>query len=384
MSMTRYTSQPASPNEAPTLIGGDADRPIKDTVNNQMNAAAFHLARDPKLFPLLRRSKVVGSGQEPLDDLFKQVLATALLETSNSDPGALEPAGGQTRAQLLATRIATFNWKTKQEQLALLNALWAKCYEAVVPDKEATTMDDPDKAFSFGGGQLTSSLAPMNPDLALVGLKKGPVVKAWALHTIGFRVDGGKAKAGARDDLARVVQNGMKPLATNAALALQLIGKSYLGLNVSKGTHIHLGYQNRDVYNESGTCVSRTLLGATAFPYRWTDTDKEGLEYRYLFASRCAGLNGLDTELWQIGQDAPWRPGEKAFVGVPADRLVAYTKIKKHGDPGGGWTFSFLDAKWAWIGQSDQPLRDYLTAELSAWKPGIKYHIRTQYDFAFN
>ncbi|WP_431285430.1 hypothetical protein ACQW02_11750 [Humitalea sp. 24SJ18S-53] len=380
MSMTRYSSQPSSPNEAPVLTGADADRPIQDTVNNKMNAAAFHLARNPKLFPLLRRGKVVGSGQEPLDDLFKQVLATALLETANSDPGALEPPGAPTRAQMLGMKISTFNWKTKAAQLGLLNALWAKCYEAVVPDQEASTMWDQDEGFAYGSGQLTSSLRPVNPDVALVGLKKGPVDMAWAKHTIGFRIDGGKAKAGSRDDLPRVMKDGVFPLATNAALALQLTGKNFFGLDVGKGTHIHLGYQNRDAYNESATCCARTMIGATAFPYRWTDTDEEGLDYRYLFAFRCAGLLGLDTEEWQIAKDAAWRPGEKAFLKIAADRIIGYTRVKRHGY-GQGWTFSLVDATWTWVGAPPQPVKDYLTAELSAWKPGMIYNVRGVYDF---
>jgi hypothetical protein len=370
---------------------------------NDKGAWLFHLARDPVLFPLLRvKFDILSTQQVSLDEMHKSVVTTALLETTGSDPGPLEPkptrvkydrtgkicqGGEPTRAQLLATTIGEFNAKTRFQQIAFLDQLWRRSYEAKTPDTLASAMTDNFTQFGWAAGQLTSSLRPVDKEKPRVGLKAGPTEKAWAKYQLGFRVDGGKGAG--RDDLTRISGSGSQPLVGNTPLALLVVKKAYMGLAVSKERKIHFGYQNRDVYNESATCVSRTLIGATAFPYRETVTasDPAGLEFHYLFVCSCAGLAGCDTEQWQIDKLAQWRPGEKAFVGVPAENMLGWTRLLRHGQPSmdnkkqAGWAFEFVDCVWTWLRQPTDEIRLYLEGELGAWKPGQVYHVPKEYDF---
>lgn len=360
-------------------------RPISDLVNKELSTT-FHLCRVATLVPLLRRLTDDRARSEAIPELDLQSIITALVETRYSDPGQKEPAGAPNRATLLGTTIAAFNAKTKAEQYALLNQLWARCYDREIPATPTANMVDAAVAVHPSQGPLPTCLRPVDRTATRAVVQVGPTANAWTAHQIGFRIEGGfrPSKGEPAADLARVMNEGIMPLAQSNALALSLAGKSYLNLDVSSGTHVHLGYQNRDVYNESASCVSRTLLGATAFPYRWSDSTKDGASFRYLFAINCAGLNGLDTEAWQLGQVGVnlWRPGEKAFLNIPKANILAYTGVARAPyAPGVGWKFKFMTAAWRWINRPSQAVQDYLNAELTAWDRDRWYEVPDTYDF---
>lgn len=364
-------------------------RPLRDVVNKHISTT-FHLCRDPVLAPLLRRRRANSNPAvlEHIPGSQLQSIITALLETKESNPGNLEPVGPPSRATMLNTPINTFNAMTGAEQFAFLDALWAKCYEAVVPTTLAERMVDNAVAVHADTGSLPSSLRPSNAADRNAVCVAGPTANAWTAHRIGFRVEGGFRRSGAAADadLTRATTIGITPLCTNTPTALALMGKSFWDLAVSGGTHVHLGYQNRDVYNESATCVSRTLLGATAFPLRDTNTPTDTCSYRYLFACDCTGLLGVDTEAWQQGQPGSnlWRPGEKAFLRLPANKIIGYTALERRPlDATASWRFRFQTSTWTWLGASNAGTRAYLDGELSCWNAGQWYDVPLGYDFQF-
>lgn len=362
-------------------------RPLRDVVNKQISTT-FHLCRDPVLAPLLRRRRA-GTNPAVLEHIPAsqlQSIITALMETKESNPGNLEPPGAPSRATMLNTPIDTFNAMTNAEQFALLNRLWAKCYDAVLPVTVAKAMVDDAMVVHPTTGSLPSSLRPANPDIRDAVCVAGPTPTAWKAYQIGFRVEGGFRRSGATPDadLTRARTVGIAPLATNTPTALALVGKSYWDLDVSAGTHVHLGYQNRDVYNESATCVSRTLLGATAFPLRDTITSSDSCAYRYLFACDCSDLQGVDTENWQRTQPGSnlWRPGEKAFLRIPPERILGYTALERRAlDESASWRFMFQTSSWTWVNPPDPPVQAYLNAELGCWNPRQWYDVPLGYDF---
>ena len=166
--------------------------------------------------------------------------------------------------------------------------------------------------------------------------------RAWEKWRVGFRVDGGKGVGGSnRDDLKRITTEGSRPLQKLPDLAVMCVQKYYHEHDCSKSSDLYIGYQNRDLYNESGTCVSRSLFGATAFPYRDTQNNTPGLaphlsgnlQFQYLFAIDCDGARGLDTEQVQVdmGNASLWRPGEKAFAGFGPERVLGWNAHRQDG-----------------------------------------------------
>lgn len=326
---------------------------------------------------------------------FKNMVATILLETARRAP---TDALAAIHTGCLTRPLAYFNSLRKFQQIKLLSMLWDSCYRKETPSTRATSMVDGEAAMESGNG-LPSSLRPLGNAGFHMMLAPGPVKNAWKRYRIGFRVDGGKGVAGSsRDDLQRIVGSGTWPLQKRPDLAVLYVQKFYHEHPCSQTTDLYVGYQNRDLYNESGTCVSRSLLGATAFPYRDSQNNTQGiaphlggnLEFQYLFAIDCSTELGVDTEQVQIsmGNNSLWRPGEKAFPGLPAGRILAWTRLRKMGQPqqGGsiyqtGWSFQFLDSIWTWVREPSQELKTYLNEELAAWSPGVTYNIPDKYDF---
>lgn len=362
---------------------------IQNVVNKNIEGAKFYLCQDVRRAPLLRRQSAADQPEIiPDPDLY--TIFTALLEMKSSYPGALEPPGVPSRATMLSSSIAAFNALTRAQQFAWLNQLWAKCYDAVVPATLAQNMVEGAAAVHPTSGSMPSCLRPANAAQAATTWIAGPTPNAWALHRIGFRIEGGHARSSNPPDadLTRVRNTGISPLCTNTPAALQLVGKSYAGLDVALGTHVHLGYQNRDVYNESASCVSRTLLGATAFPKRNSDSDSptDRCVYQYLFACQCTGLLGVDTEAWQQAQVGVnlWRPGEKAFLSIPAGNIIGYTTLERRPlDATCSWRFRFRTSTWTWVNAPSQDIQNYLNDELSCWAANQWYDVPLGYDFQF-
>jgi len=336
------------------------------------------------------------NGQFQHTSIFKNMVATILLETVHREPGEERKDSYNKR---LNFKVDSFNRLDKLSQLDLMNNLWDDCYRAVPPSTDASAMMDGNNTV-IGKGSLPSSIRRVDGTGFFARIEPGLVQDAWKKWKVGFRIDGGKGGAGStRDDLTRISTEGSKPLQKNPDLALKIIGKYYHGHRSSILPNLYIGYQNRDLYNESGTCVSRSLFGATAFPYRATENDKGGLPLRlggglafqYLFAIDCNGAKGVDTEKEQInmGNNSLWRPGEKAFPGFGADRILGWTRIVRMGQQipaersplATGWSFKFVDSKWTWIKPPGTELKAYLDDELATWLPGTTYNIPAQYDF---
>jgi hypothetical protein len=382
--------------DAPALNQA-SDPTIRDIALKGQPSNSFYLAANQGLVNSLKHMEGPSGAQRSLWHTFhfKNMVATIVLECANRTPS-------ETLATLhsgvLDRKISYFNGLTKLQQIKLLDMLWTSCYRREVPSTRATSMIDGEASTESGEG-LPSSLRPKAGGAFFTMLDPGPVRNAWKRYRIGFRVDGGKGVAGSsRDDLARIAATGTYPLQKRPDLAVLYVQKYYHEHPCCQNTDLYVGYQNRDLYNESGTCVARSLLGATAFPYRDSQNNTDGLkahlggnlQYQYLFAVDCSNELGVDTEAVQkgMGNHSLWRPGEKAFPGLPANRILAWTRLVKMGQPAGGggiyqtgWSFAFVDSTWTWLKTPSKELQDYLTAELAAWAPGVTYNIPDKYDF---
>ncbi|MBC7939769.1 MAG: hypothetical protein H7Z19_08415 [Chitinophagaceae bacterium] len=325
---------------------------------------------------------------------FKNMVGTILLETANREPG---PGRDKIFDTLLSWEVRLFNRMSKSTQLDLLDMLWRCCYRRESPSTAASNMMDGADQVD-GDKSLPSSIRRVPGTGFFARIQGGPVKDAWKRWQIGFRVDGGK-DSGSRDDLSRIATEGCVALLKSPDLAVRVVKKFFHEHPASHGTDLYVGFQNRDLYNESGTCVARSLLGATAFPYRHTHNNHPGppdaggeLQFQYLFAIRCLGELGLDTEKVQsdMGNNSLWRPGEKAFAGFKADRILGWTRLVRTGQPKStssvstGWSFKFVDSKWTWLRPPGGELQSYLEAELETWEPGIQYNISETYDFQVN
>lgn len=356
------------------------DRPIRTAINPRA-ANTLCLARDALQFPLLRSFNPATGQQQPLDDPFKSVLATILNETAGSDPGSREPGGHPNRLAMLDTPIRIFNAMTKPQQLAFLDRLWVRCYEEKPRAVLARQMLDSETVASERDPvPMPTCLRPRDRREADVTFVAGPTQHAWTRYQIGFRIEGGKGH-GDRDDLPRIRDAGLIALISNNPLAIRIAGKSYAGLDIASRHPTYMGHQNVDAYNESAVCVSRTLYGATGFPFRDSCDATDSMAYRYLLALDCNAMRGVDTEAEQlrISPQKLWRPGEKAFAAISNIRVLAWTAVKRDAP----WTFSFVTATWTWLNKPrDAAKVQYLEDELAAWEPGFAYRIKPAYDFA--
>jgi hypothetical protein len=367
---------------------------VRDIALTGKPSDIFYMAANQNLINTL--TYAAPNGILPHNGLFKNMVATILLETARREPGQGREASYNKR---LDYTLTFFNRMDKMSQVEVLNKIWDDCYHAVAPSTDASAMIDGEHKVT-GKGSLPSSIRRVDGTGFFARIEPGPIQNAWAKWNIGFRIDGGKGGAGSsRNDLTRISTEGSKPLQKHPDLALKIIGKYYHGHRSNISPDLYIGYQNRDLYNESGTCVSRSLFGATAFPYRDTENAKGGLplhlggglEFQYLFAIDCNGAKGVDTEQVQVQMknDSLWRPGEKAFAGFDADRILGWTRIVRMGQQSPvvkgplatGWSFKFVDSQWTWLKQPGQELSSYLDAELATWVPGATYNISAQYDF---
>jgi hypothetical protein len=139
-----------------------------------------------------------------------------------------------------------------------------------------------------------------------------------------------------------------------------------------------LNIARKDPWNESGVCVARGFLGATAFPERKT------MGFAVPWAIDVSVLVGYDTENWQLAHrnagHGPWRSGEKCFAKISAERVIGHVIIEKLGDAG-GWNFRVPnDARWsAKVSQAKEAQREYVEEELTAWR-GTTARVNTHFD----
>lgn len=267
-------------------------------------------------------------------------------------------------------------------QLATINALWNECTTAGAYNCKQSDMLDNTNPVDGGEKQLPSSIHPVRAGTAAVtGFKTGRAGTPFKTLGVGFRVEGSDVGRGIDWHVNRVVTGGMWPQVTNEALMLSN-GMNVAGTVVASGAGLapRLNVTQKDLWNESGICVSRSLFGATAFPYRWTKGKV------ILWALDVAGLTGFDTEAYQLGTktaNGPWRPGEKCFPRIDEKRVLGWTLVDKDGfeGKGVGWRFSIpRDAKWQNSAFPTPAQAQYIEEELGAWR-GATVVVPGTYDF---
>jgi len=384
---------------APPMGGSFMDTAtLGDIATKGMKSNVFYLAASQSLVNSLKYRGDDGRSHWHSFH-FKNMVGTILLETASR-----EPSGGyaEHHASCLSFPIRIFNLMRKQDQLVMLENLWGDCYRKVPPSQLASAMMDGELGVG-GNKSLPSSIRDGKVTGFFATLVAGPRPHAWKDFQIGFRVDGGKARSGSRDDLGRVSKEGIVALQKQPELAVQVVKKFYHEHPCCQTPDLYIGYQNRDLYNESGICVARSLLGATAFPERTTENNVDGapggeLAFQYLFAVDCSGAKGVDTEKTQveIGNNSLWRPGEKAFTGMGPERLLGWTRLVRKGAPPSGlrhptgtlratgWSFMFPDPKWTWLRAPGGERQAFLEGELATWEPNKIYNIESEYDFLSN
>jgi hypothetical protein len=315
-------------------------------------------------------------------ELIIDCLVTAVAEVYDKpDPGTK----ADMELRLTGMTLDAFKRLSPQQQYAFINVIWGLSYTEVLPATLAQNMVAPaDSVRSFPTG--------VRPDGSVPARGMG-VADPWTRFAIGFRVDGSADKP-----MTRVLTQGMRPKWFNPADARMLSDSEITGTWMDLNKNIKMGRVNRDVLNETGTCVARNIYGGTAFPERTS----EG-EY-YLFAVRCKNLLGVDTEQWQLDHHTVWRAGEKVFPEIPKERILAWVKFKKLGTPQnfvdtpifvngvqcgcirkvvglGGWKFQIpAGSKWTWLAMIAEDEQAYLEGELAAWA-GPVHTIADAWDF---
>jgi hypothetical protein len=312
-------------------------------------------------------------------------LLTAMVAARTKAPGVqYDPkVGGVAFSRYMQDHtLRSFNALNAAQQTAVLRRVWEYLVTSEPVGPQAETMTEYGGDSTGGTDPLPTSLRPLDRrsrDVALVRR----VPNAWRDFTIGFRVDG--KKTAAADDLTgRLTQHGCTVLAHNAPVLMGVRGMDIAGMPPDNDHRVFFWYGNRDVFNETATCVSRSLLGATAFPLRSTDSAKLSIQWHYLLALDCRGHPGVDSEAWQQarGHNNHWRPGEKAFLGVPANRIVGWAKLLRAPRAGGGWKFLLPANTWTWLNRVAPRREAYLVEELGAWEPNVWYSVPGTYDFA--
>lgn len=369
------------------------EKPLADVCNAKASGQPM-MAANAGYAPLLRQK--VGNGSAPVDVITKQLLLTALCTAKDKAPSDLKhpplvpkigPLTGLTTSAgyeaVAFTRIRDFNDKTDAEQKDFVDEIWKRLVDYRIPDTKTEAMVEHNGAAEASLTPLPSSLAPSDPNSANVTLIRRDARPIWKQYGIGFRVEG--ARAAGNDDMARILAHGPAPLLHNRALMRSIRGWAADGTYIEQRDRIFFWWGNEDVLNESATCVSRSLFGATALPDRQTDTAAEGKEFHYLLAVGCAGQTGTDTEAWQLkrGAKSVWRPGEKAFLGVGAANVLGWTKLLKEPNAK-GWRFRLPENAWNWINRPSGEIQDYLTLELRAWRSEQWYNVDGAYDFGGN
>jgi len=274
-----------------------------------------------------------------------------------------------------------FAGMTAAQQLEVIDYIWAKNATSGVYDVKLADMTEPDLTTVPNNtyAPLPSSVHPDTANNNVNKLKVGRPGTPFKTLGVGFRIDGSGA-----NDVGRIAREGMTAQITKSDFMKNIKGWEVEQTIMVRDVSVpRLWSENLDLLNESGVCVSRTFLGATAFPER---TSGDGGSKKYLlWAVSVAGLLGYDTEKEQVTKKANWRPGEKAYGFVPYSNVLGYIEIERTGgDYGENWKFK-IPAGTKWTPASppkDKAVQDYIDAELTAWS-GKEFVIDGgQFDFA--
>ena len=268
-------------------------------------------------------------------------------------------------------------------QMQVIDQAWNKVCERKPYSTRTEDMVESVGAPSAGGREcLPSGVIPKG---AGYDVFKSPDISDGKLFTklgIGFRVEGSVSGK----DTERVLAGGMMPLVKVPSLISTIRGFDVTGTIVALDTSCaRFWTRKNDIFNESAVCVARNFFGATGFPLRGTKSNDV-----VLWAVDVLGLTGCDTEQHQVALgDEQWRPGEKAYEKIAANRLVAHIAIQRTGlGPGDkGWKFHIPSAtQWRmssfWDAQGRYgAVKRYLDGLLAAWK-GREHAIPQTMDFA--
>lgn len=310
---------------------------------------------------------VLQNGNPPLpvsqDHCEKLLSALASLKNANN------------AATAVADRLTIRQFRTlaPPQQIAHIDLIWNAISTAHAFTSATSTMFDPAGDGLDGNGPLPSSVCPTAISAGTFK-KRLSGKQPFREFGVGFRVDGGDNGA-----VARIKGQGMTQQRLNIPFMLQRRGLKLEGTVMMDQTHARVWTGNHDIFNESAVCVSRNFFGGTAFP------ERETVGKYYLWAVDVSALSGFDTEQHQTGLPGSkqWRPGEKAYAFIPANKVLAYVEIDRRGAPAtGGWKFDIAkDANWTWIGAPTVKQRTYVEDELAAWRGG-SYTIPADFDFA--
>jgi hypothetical protein len=296
---------------------------------------------------------------------------------------SLRLANDAARQFVEQTTIRAFRQLPGAGQIALIDQIWDHIATPHVFNQAIGAMLDPNNANLGGHGPLPGSICP-NPANAAQFVKRG-LANAQPFHQfeVGFRIEGGDNGA-----IQRVHNGGMTQQRLNHAFmvgpnrGLELAGTAI----ANDVLHARVWTGNHDIFNETAVCVARSFFGATAFPLR----DSNG--NFHLWAVNLHGLQGFDVELHQQGLHGMrhWRPGEKAFQAIPANRVLGHVTIHRGGAPGGGGWIVQIPNGAAWVpgpghGAAQAGQLQYMDDELAAWRDhhhGGPFTIPAAYDFA--
>ena len=364
------------------------ERPINDVCNAGLGLlpyCAFSLPNPPWPGGRAALHGPAGpNGPPAVGALMGERLMTVLAHRNKANRGGFNAALG-------AMTIRDFRAAAPVARLAFIDALWNAVAAPRPFNRPAQTMDDPAYAELEEGDHrpFPTSWCPANAGVAMVrpgaamprpACRKRVAGQPWRSVTIGFRVDGSSDR-----DIERIRGNGMTQLSLDPAITKGPgHGLVLTGTVANDYATARYWTDQNDIFNETAVCVSRNLFGATAFPLR--ETNHRGAEFSLLWAVKCAGLSGCDTEHEQVGVAGSrwWRPGEKAFQAIPAANVLGWIKIRRRGAPAaGGWRFEIeKDMNWTFIpaAQPTVAQRVYMENELAAWR-GL-HEIPASWDFA--
>lgn len=289
-------------------------------------------------------------------------------------------AGREYKGQMT---VQQFMGLTVTEQLAVIDQAWEKVCERKPFDRKTQDMLEPITQPTESGLEcLPSALIPRQGGYDVLRTPEVRDYKPFTTLGVGFRVEGTVSGK----DVARVQRSGMVPLVQVPALILSIRGFEVEGTVVARDTSCARFWERKhDIFNESAVCVARNFFGATAFPLRDSKCDDV-----VLWAVDVLDLNGCDTEAYQVALGGEqWRPGEKAYERIPANRLIGYIVIRRTGlgDGGKGWKFLIPeDTQWTMSSYWDPKGRygaakRYIDGLLAAWR-GREYAIPQTMDFA--
>lgn len=337
-------------------------------LNGAVASSQHRLVLQSRIRALLTalRAAQTGGAYEP-----KRVLEDVVLPSGKRFPGQMT--------------FGQFAELTAAEQMDVINFVWNRNVMCGDYNRTLAQMTEPNVTVMPPGSglPLPSSVHPIDNNANVRRLQLGTPGTPFKTLGVAFRVDGRKDA-----DIDRIKTQGMTAQVANMEFMHEVKGWELDGTQIAGDTRRpRLWTENRDLLNESGVCVARTLLGATAFPERCTGAPaKGGPTLVNLFAVNCTGLLGYDTEQFQIDNNALWRPGEKAFERIPKEQVIAYIKLKRTGgEAGANWKFQIdPGTRWIPVNRASDEVQRYIDAELAAWATGVEWVIHgPTFDFVY-